>query len=142
MVQRSEIAAVYLAGVVQGVALVTFPAASAVFTGAGEYGLSSTEYGGMFVPQAITAISASLLGAGLARRLGAKRIYLLGLVANLLAMSLLIVSSLVMRQHALAYGLLLAATAYLGVGFGFTVPKLNTFAAVPYTHLDVYKRQP
>ncbi|MQM29731.1 MAG: MFS transporter, partial [Candidatus Accumulibacter phosphatis] len=83
----------------------------------------------MFVPQAITAISASLLGAGLARRLGAKRIYLLGLLANLLAMALLIVSSLVMRQHALAYGLLLVATASLGVGFGFTVPTLNTFAA-------------
>lgn len=129
MAQRSEIAAVYLAGVVQGVALVTFPAASAVFTGASDYGLSSTEYGGMFVPQAITAIGASLLGAGLARRLGAKCIYLLGLVANLLAMSLLIVSSLVMRQHALAYGLLLIATASLGVGFGFTVPTLNTFAA-------------
>lgn len=129
MAQRSEIAAVYLAGVAQGVALVTFPAASAVFTAAGDYGLSSTEYGGMFVPQAITAIGASLLGAGLARRLGAKRIYLLGLVANLLAMSLLIVSSLVMRQHILAYGLLLVATASLGVGFGFTVPTLNTFAA-------------
>jgi len=129
MAQRSEIAAVYLAGVVQGVALVTFPAASAVFTGADGYDLSSTEYGGMFVPQAITAISASLLGAGLARRLGAKRIYLLGLLANLLAMALLIVSSLVMRQHALAYGLLLVATASLGVGFGFTVPTLNTFAA-------------
>jgi fucose permease len=131
MAQRSEIAAVYVAGVVQGVALVTFPAASAVFTGADEYGygLSSTEYGGMFVPQAITAITASLLGAGLARRLGAKRIYLLGLLANLLAMALLIVSSLLMRQHALAYGLLLVATASLGVGFGFTVPTLNTFAA-------------
>ena len=71
MAQRSEIAAVYLAGVAQGVALVTFPAASAVFTAAAGYGLSSTEYGGMFVPQAITAIGASLLGAGLARRLGA-----------------------------------------------------------------------
>ncbi|EXI88462.1 MAG: putative transporter [Candidatus Accumulibacter regalis] len=129
MAQRSEIAAVYLAGVAQGVALVTFPAASAVFTAAAGYGLSSTEYGGMFVPQAITAIGASLLGAGLARRLGAKRIYLLGLLANLLAMALLIVSSLVMRQHTLAYGLLLLATASLGVGFGFTVPTLNTLAA-------------
>jgi MFS family permease len=129
MAQRSEIAAVYLAGVAQGVALVTFPAASAVFTAAAGYGLSSTEYGGMFVPQAITAIGASLLGAGLARRLGAKRLYLLGLLANLLAMALLIVSSLVMRQHTLAYGLLLLATASLGVGFGFTVPTLNTLAA-------------
>jgi fucose permease len=34
-----------------------------------------------------------------------------------------------MHAHMLAFGLLLAATACMGVGFGFTVPALNTFAA-------------
>ena len=120
---------ILVAGVVQGLALVTFPAASAVFTSVSEYDLSSTEYGGMFVPQAITAIGASLLSAGLTRRLGSKRIYLLGLLANLLAMSLLVLSRFVMREHALALGLLLVATGCLGVGFGFTVPTINTLAA-------------
>jgi hypothetical protein len=129
MAQGNEVAAVYGAGVIQGVALVTFPAASAVFTGAGGYGLSSTEYGGMFVPQAVTAIGSSLLGAGWMRRLGARRIYLFGLVANLLAMALLVLSRFVMHDHRLAYGILLAATACMGVGFGLTVPALNTFAA-------------
>ena len=56
MAQRNEIAAVYVAGVIQGVALVTFPAASAVFTSASDYALSSLQYGAMFVPQAVTAI--------------------------------------------------------------------------------------
>ena len=51
MAQRAEVAAVYGAGVVQGVALVTFPAASAVFTSPQYYGLSSTQYGAMFVPR-------------------------------------------------------------------------------------------
>ena len=129
MAQRNEIAAIYVAAVIQGVALVTFPAAGAVFTSASEYGLSSTEYGAMFVPQAITAIGSSLLGAGLTRSLGAKRVYLLGLGANLAAMTLLIVSQFVMHAHVLAFGILLAATACLGVGFGFTVPALNTFTA-------------
>jgi fucose permease len=129
MAQRNEILAVYAAGVIQGIALVTFPAAGAVFTSPGSYGLSSTEYGGMFVPQAITAIGSSLLGAGLARRLGAKHIYLLGLFSNLLAMTLLVVSRFVMREHSFAYGILLAATTCLGIGFGFTVPAINTFAA-------------
>jgi MFS family permease len=129
MAQRREIVTVYVAGVIQGVALVTFPAASGVFTGAGDYGLSSTEYGGMFVPQAIMAVVSSLLGAGWTSRLGAKRIYLLGLVANLSAMALLVLSRFVMHEHALAYGILLVATACLGVGFGFTVPALNTFVA-------------
>ena len=127
--QRNEIAAVYVAGVIQGVALVTFPATSAVFTSASDYGLSSTEYGGMFVPQAITAIGSSLLGAGLMRRLGIKRIYLLGLLANLMAMVLLVLSQFVRHTHLLAYEVLLVATACMGVGFGLTVPALNTFAA-------------
>jgi hypothetical protein len=70
MAKRSEIAAVYVAGVIQGMALVTFPAAGTIFTDAAHYAFSSTQYGGMFVPQAITAITAALLGAGLVRRLG------------------------------------------------------------------------
>jgi fucose permease len=129
MAQRSEILTVYVAGLIQGVALVTFPAASAVFTNPGDYGLSSTEYGGMFVPQAVMAIISSLLGAGLRKRLGTKRIYILGLFANLLAMTLLVVSRFVMKEHSLAYAILLVATAHMGIGFGFTVPALNTFAA-------------
>jgi MFS family permease len=129
MAQRREIIAVYVAGVIQGLALVTFPAASNVFTSPADYGFSSTEYGGMFVPQAITAVIASFLGAGLTRRLGAKRIYLIGLTANLLAMLLLLGSRWVMHQHATAYGILLIATTCMGIGFGFTVPVLNTFAA-------------
>jgi hypothetical protein len=44
MAQRNEIATVYCAGVIQGVALVTFPAASTVFTSASDFALSSTEY--------------------------------------------------------------------------------------------------
>ena len=129
MAQRSEILTIYVAGLIQGVALVTFPAASAVFTSSSDYGLSSTEYGGMFVPQAVMAIISSLLGAGLRKRLGTKRIYMMGLFANLLAMSLLVVSRFVMKEHSLAYTILLVATACMGIGFGFTVPALNTFAA-------------
>jgi fucose permease len=133
MAQRSEIATVYTAGVIQGVALVTFPAAGAVFTSPNYYGLSSTEYGGMFLPQAILAIISSLAGAGLSARLGVKRLYLLGLAANLLAMALLVASQFVMHQHALAYGILLVATTCMGIGFGFTVPAINTFAAAFFT---------
>jgi len=69
------------------------------------------------------------LGAGLTSRMGAKRVFLLGLVANLAAMALLVCSKFVMGEHAPAYALLLAATTCMGLGFGFTVPALNTFAA-------------
>jgi MFS family permease len=131
---RAETATVNVAGLVQGIALVTFPAASTIFTAKGSYDLSSTQYGLMFVPQVITAVTSALAGAGLigpglASRLGERTLYLAGLVADLAAMLLLIVSWLVVHQHAAAYGLLLAATACLGAGFGLAVPALNTLAA-------------
>ena len=67
---RREVAAVYAAGLAQGVALVTFPAASSILTSPDWYDLSSTAYGGLFLPQAVAAIAASLAGARLAGRSG------------------------------------------------------------------------
>ncbi len=129
MADRSEIGVVYLAGLAQGLALVTFPAVSSVLTDPNAYGLSSTAYGALFLPQAIAAVSASLLGARLTGRMGIKRVFLVGLVANVAAMTLLLVSQ-VAQGEPLGYLMLLLATASLGVGFGFTVPSLNSYAAV------------
>ena len=129
MATRAETNVVYGAALVQGIVLVTFPAASTIFTDPDEYDLSSSQYGAMFLPQVITAITASVLGARLARRHGSKRVYLAGLAASLVSMAILVTSTLVIDDHAVAYGLLLVATAFLGVGFGLTVPTLNTFTA-------------
>ena len=129
MATQTEKTVVNAAAIVQGIALVTFPAASTILTDPSEYDLSNTQYGILFLPQVITAITAALLGAGLAGRFGTKRVYLVGLAASLLAMVLLLVSSSLTDDHDLAYGLLLLATASLGAGFGFCVPALNTFTA-------------
>jgi MFS family permease len=131
---RAESLTVNAAGLVQGIALVTFPAASGIFTSHADYNLTSSQYGLMFAPQVVTAIIASLLGAGLlwpgfTARVSEKETYLAGLFADLAAMVLLIVSWTVAHQHAAAYVLLLAATACLGAGFGFAVPSLNTLTA-------------
>jgi MFS family permease len=134
MAQRNEIVAVYAAGLIQGIALVTFPAASAIFTSSEHYGLSSAAYGAMFVPQAVTAIVSSLMAAGLTRHMRIKSICLLGLTADLLAMTLLVLSAFVMQNHSLAYGILLVATGCMGVGFGLTVPAINTLAAAFFPH--------
>jgi fucose permease len=75
------------------------------------------------------AIVASLLGARLIHRLSIKRIYLLGLAANLVSMALLFLSHFVMSNRLAAYSMLLLATASLGIGFGLTVPVLNTYTA-------------
>jgi len=126
---QTERTVVYAAGVVQGIALVTFPAASTILTDPSEYGLSTTQYGALFLPQVITAIAAALLGAGLSGRIGTKRVYLIGLAASLTAMALLLVSAAFTENESLAYALLLLATASLGTGFGFAVPALNTMTA-------------
>jgi MFS-type transporter involved in bile tolerance (Atg22 family) len=75
MATEKEAKVVYAAGLVQGIVLVTFPAASTIFTDPGEYDLSNTQYGTMFLPQVVTAITASLLGGSLARRFGTKQVY-------------------------------------------------------------------
>jgi fucose permease len=117
------------AGAVQGIVLVTAPAASTVFTSPTGYGLTDARYGAMFVPQVVTAIIAALTGSRLSGRLGLKRVYLAGLGASLVGMAVLALSQLAVASPGLAYPMLLIATAFIGVGFGLTVPALNSAAA-------------
>jgi Na+/melibiose symporter-like transporter len=128
MATRAETSAVYAAGAAQGIVLVTFPAASTIFTNPDEYGLSNTQYGVLFLPQVATAIASSLLGASIGRRIGTKRVYLAGLACGLVAMLLLLFSASI-ESGSSAFPLLLVATAFLGAGFGLTVPALNVMTA-------------
>jgi MFS family permease len=93
------------------------------------YGLTSTQYGALFIPQAILAIASSLAGPKLACRLGAKTVFLCGLAANLASMALLIASQFIAGDHSLAYPVLMVATSFMGLAFGLTVPVINTCAA-------------
>src|SRR5580700_9890192 len=140
MASKTERTVINVAALVQGIVLVTFPAASTIFTEKSEYGLSGTQYGAMFLPQVALAIAASLLGAGLARRISAKRVYLLGLACSTISMVLLLASTLVKTNQAAAYPMLLVATAFLGAGFGLTVPVLNTYTSTGPSRKD--SRQP
>jgi fucose permease len=127
MPRRSEARLIYAIGLAQGLALVTFPAASSIFTSSRGFGFGASRYGLMFVPQVILAILASSIGPALARRWTLKRVLQAGLAANVVAMSLLGVSRLFIDASDVAYGLLLVATGSLGFGFGATVMAANTF---------------
>jgi len=128
MPRRSEAGLIYLVGLVQGLALVTFPAASSVFTSPSGFGFGASRYGMMFVPQVVLAILASSIGPSLARRWTLKRVLQVGLTANMLAMTLLAASRLLIHAPDGAYLLLLVATGSLGFGFGAAVMAMNTFA--------------
>jgi fucose permease len=130
MTARAESRVINLAGLVQGIVLVTFPATSTIFTSSNYYSLSSSQYGALFLPQVVLAVTASLLGARLASRITTKRVYLLGLACSLAAMAMLLISAPLKSDQAIAYPLLLVATALVGAGFGLTVPVLNIYAAV------------
>ena len=122
---KFTVALIYLCGVVQGLALVTFPAASAIFVSPSGFNLSAQQYGAMFIPQVALAIFASAFGSRIARRLGLRGVLLLGLSGDLLSMALLSVSPLLIGSSA-AFALLWVSTGALGLGFGATVMTLNT----------------
>jgi MFS family permease len=63
------------------------------------------------------------------RRFGTKRVYLAGLTGGPVSMLLLVVSAFFESNTSVAFPLLLLATAFLGLGFGLTVPALNTLTA-------------
>src|SRR5215475_1877156 len=85
MPRRSDIGLIYVIGLV----LVTFPAASSIFIDAHGFGFGASRYGMMFIPQVALAILASSAGPAVARRSSLKRVLQFGLVAELIAMTLL-----------------------------------------------------
>ena len=125
---RTEIGLVYVAAVVQGLALVTFPAASSIFTSPDGFGFDSTRYGALFLPQVLLAILASAFAPRLARRWSLRRVLLAGLAGDVVSMTLLALSRPLLGMPDMAFGLLLLATGALGLGFGATVMALNTYA--------------
>src|SRR4029453_9021207 len=127
MSRRTEIGLINVSGLVQGLALVTFPAASSIFTSSHEFGFSASRYGMMFIPQVALAILASSLGPQLAHRWTLKRVFQTGLGADLLAMILLAGSRLLVEVPGAAYAMLLVATGALGFGFGAAVMAMFTY---------------
>src|SRR5262244_1046805 len=113
---RTEIGVIYFAGMVQGLALVTFPAASSIFTRPEGFGFDSTRYGAMFLPQVIMAVLASGLAPQLARRWNLRSVLLLGIAGDIVSMALLSLSRLLIGAPDAAFAVLLIATGALGLG--------------------------
>jgi MFS transporter, FHS family, glucose/mannose:H+ symporter len=125
--RRLEIGTVYGIGLFQGLSLVAFPAAATVLTSPTGYALSKTRYGWLFLPQVVMAIVGSLALPKLAARQPLKRILVAGVASDAVAMGLLVGTNAV-RTDAMAYPLLLLATACLGLGFGLTLSTISTYA--------------
>lgn len=127
---NKETVSIYAGGLIQGIALVAFPAVSTILTSPSEFDFSGTTYGSLFIPQSILSITAAACNPKLSRKFGSKSVFLAGIMANLISMMLLAMSMMFVKNQAAAYALLIVATGCLGLGFGLVVPTINSIAAL------------
>lgn len=125
--KTKKIIAIYFSGFLVGIALVLFPAAGNLFVDPDYHGFSSAQYGSIFIPQIVFSIISALSAPKIAKKVGMKSVMGYGLFSIFMAMLLLLASNWVMQGN-LDYWTILLATAFLGVGFGFTITALNPFA--------------
>jgi fucose permease len=115
------IGSLYLAGMLQGLTLVSFPASSAVLKQM--HGFSDAQYGAIFLPQVALAVIGALGGGALASRLGLKA--LLGAALLINAVSQLLLAGSMLLPPPAAFVSVLFGTACLGLGFGVSGAPLN-----------------
>jgi len=106
--------------------LVSFASATAILTAHRRFGMSEVRYGELVLPEVAAAIVVSLTGFGLARRYTTRFAYRLGVSLGLVAMALLLVG--VGVDGHVGFPLVMAGSAFLGAGFGVTVPVLMAYA--------------
>ena len=114
---------VYVAALLQGMTLVSFPAVSAMLKQA--LSLSDADYGAIFLPQVALAIVGAVAGGALARTIGLKALLALALAANAASQVLLAASDFASPSGGLV--LLLVGTASLGLGFGLIGGPINAY---------------
>ena len=120
------IAVIFLTGFLQGSDFVLIPALSTTLTVA-PYGFSSSAFSLLFLPQTLGAILGAAAAGWVQRRLGMGRLLRLGLLTNLAGMLLLIIA--IEGAGEAAYGLMLAESLLLGIGFGWTLSAVNHYSA-------------
>ena len=129
MRRRLEVLSVYLAGLGQGLAMVTIPALANVFKSPEHHALSSSQYGALFLPFTASAIAMAGASGRMSARVGMKRVVMLGV--GLLAAAMAVVASTVQLPSATAsrFWVLLMAMALLGGGVGACISAINTYPA-------------
>jgi len=120
------VALVFLVGLFQGLALVSFPALSSVLKSTLQ--LSDGQYGTLFLPQvALTALGA-ITGGMLAKRLGMPLLLKLSLLANGLSQLALLMG--VNAGNGFGFTLVIFGTSMLGLGFGLSAAPLNRYPLI------------
>lgn len=119
---------VYLGGLVTGLSLILYPALGTVFTDPAQFGFSSNQFSGIFIPQIILAIFSALLTPFFVSKWGMKKVLFLGSISLFSATSLLLLSSFFMTNQSEALLIVYSGTSFLGLGFGLVITVLNPLA--------------
>lgn len=120
---------VFLLAFLTGVNFVIFPALGTAFTDSSVFGLSSSQFGNLFIPQVICIIISCLGAPFLVNKFGPKIILTSGLLLMILSTGMLWGLQFFMKDKTLLFPILLILVACMGSGFGLSITTLNPLAA-------------
>ena len=123
----SDRTVIYSGVVIQGAVAAVFSAFTGIFVARYHYDLTLPQYGALFIPQAFAAVVAALFATCLGCWLRAEHAYRAGLSCSLAGLVLLVATEWAERL-AFSYPLLLAASAFVGAGFGLSFPFVRRYA--------------
>ncbi|MDH6253251.1 FHS family glucose/mannose:H+ symporter-like MFS transporter [Chryseobacterium sp. H1D6B] len=120
---------VFLLAFFTGVNFVVFPALGTAFTDGSVFGLSSSQFGNLFIPQVVCIIISCLGAPFLVNKFGPKIILTAGLLLMILSTGILWMLQYFMQDKSLLFPVLMILVAFTGSGFGLSITTLNPLAA-------------
>lgn len=125
----AKIGIVFLLAFMTGVNFVVFPALGTAFTDSSVFALSSSQFGNLFLPQAVCIIVSCLAAPFLVNKLGPKIILAIGVALMLTATAGLWGMQFLMNDRDMLFPMLMVLVAFTGSGFGLSITTLNPLAA-------------
>lgn len=124
-----QIVIIFLLAFFTGVNFVVFPALGTAFTDASLFGLSSSQFGNLFIPQVICIIISCLGAPFLVNKVGPKTVLVVGLLLMITSTGMLWMLQFFMNDTSLLFPILMILVAFTGSGFGLSITTLNPLAA-------------
>lgn len=124
-----QISIIFLLAFFTGVNFVVFPALGTAFTDSSVFGLSSSQFGNLFIPQVICIIVSCLGAPFLVNKVGPKIVLVAGLLLMIASTGILWTLQFFMKDTSLLFPVLMVLVAFTGSGFGLSITTLNPLAA-------------
>lgn len=124
-----KIVIIFLLAFLTGVNFVMFPALAPVFTDQSLFGLSSSQFGNLFIPQVVCITVSCLVTPFLVNKLGPKKILFSGIFLMILSTAILWTLQFFLDDKGFLFSILLILVAMTGFGFGLSITTLNPLAA-------------